>query len=465
VADPALALESDAARNACGVCAPLGATLAFAGVRGGMTLLHGSQGCATYIRRYSISHFREPLDVASSSFTEETAVFGGRRNLRQACENVVRKYRPEFVGVATTCLAETIGEDAAKAKEALADLGRGGPASAEATGAEPDSRPLIATVSTPSYAGDQREGFRRALRAIVAAACPAGDGAAAGGGAAAATRPTLAAGAPRGPVALFPTILSPADLRALKAAAEAFGLDAVLVTDYSDSLDGGPWREHRLLPEGGTPVERLALLGGTRCAIELGAGGRMDSSGAEYLRSSFGARLEALGLPIGVRATDRFLGLLSELAGREVPESLTAERERLLDAYVDAHKIVFERRVLLYGDLDLRGALVDFAREIGMVPIVAEGEGRDFEAVEAAARAAAGEGRPVDLLVGSSKGFKTAKKLGVPLVRLGFPIHDRYGGQRARCLLYGGTVELFDRIVNAIVERRQEESDVGYTYY
>ena len=54
-------------RNACVVCSPLGATLAFAGIERGMTLLHGSQGCATYIRRYAISHFREPLDVASSS--------------------------------------------------------------------------------------------------------------------------------------------------------------------------------------------------------------------------------------------------------------------------------------------------------------------------------------------------------------------------------------------------------------
>ena len=59
-----------------------------------MPLLHGSQGCATYIRRYMISHFREPLDIASSNFSEETAIFGGRENLRTALENVVRQYCP-----------------------------------------------------------------------------------------------------------------------------------------------------------------------------------------------------------------------------------------------------------------------------------------------------------------------------------------------------------------------------------
>jgi nitrogenase molybdenum-iron protein NifN len=449
----AIGAGAGATRNACVVCAPLGATLAFAGVRKGMTLLHGSQGCATYIRRYAISHFREPLDVASSSFTEETAVFGGRKNLRLAFENVLREYGPEFVGVATTCLAETIGEDAAKVRQALADLVPPGNVAADPSGGEGAVGPLVAAVSTPSYAGDHREGFRLALRAIVTAACPAS----------APRRPGEAVAS--GPIALFPTMLSPADLRLLKEAFAAFGLDAVLVSDYSETLDGGPWREERLLPEGGTPVGRLASLAGARCAIELGAGGRKESSGAGYLESAFGARSRLFGLPIGVRATDGFLALLSDLSGRMVPSVLAAERERLLDAYVDAHKIVFEKRVLLYGDLDIREALAEFARELGMVPVVAEEEGRDFAAVEEAARKSADGGRPVDILVGSSKGYKTAKKLGVPLVRLGFPVHDRYGGQRAKSLLYEGSLELFDRIVNALVERRQEECDVGYTYY
>ena len=53
--------------NACKLCTPLGATLAFKGVEGAIPFLHGSQGCATYMRRYIISHFREPMDIASSA--------------------------------------------------------------------------------------------------------------------------------------------------------------------------------------------------------------------------------------------------------------------------------------------------------------------------------------------------------------------------------------------------------------
>ena len=50
--------------NACKLCRPLGACLAFKGIEGAVPYLHGSQGCATYMRRYIISHYNEPIDIA-----------------------------------------------------------------------------------------------------------------------------------------------------------------------------------------------------------------------------------------------------------------------------------------------------------------------------------------------------------------------------------------------------------------
>ena len=66
-----------ATQNACNLCAPLGAALVFKGIANSVPLLHGSQGCSTYIRRYLISHFKEPMDIACSNFGEDTAIFGG----------------------------------------------------------------------------------------------------------------------------------------------------------------------------------------------------------------------------------------------------------------------------------------------------------------------------------------------------------------------------------------------------
>ena len=102
---------STATRNACKLCAPLGASIAFRGIEGCVPLIHGSQGCSTYIRRYVISHFREPIDIASSNFDESSAIFGGGDNLKKALDNVTRQYRPAAIGIATTCLSETIGDD------------------------------------------------------------------------------------------------------------------------------------------------------------------------------------------------------------------------------------------------------------------------------------------------------------------------------------------------------------------
>jgi hypothetical protein len=48
--------------------------------------------------------------------------------------------------------------------------------------------------------------------------------------------------------------------------------------------------------------------------------------------------------------------------------------------------------------------------------------------------------------------------LKVPLIRVGFPIHDRIGGQRVLHLGYRGAQELFDRIINALLEVKQETS-------
>ena len=64
----------------------------------------------------------------------------------------------------------------------------------------------------------------------------------------------------------------------------------------------------------------------------------------------------------------------------------------------------------------------------------------------------------------TAKAIIFRESLGVPLVRVGFPIHDRIGGQRILHVGYRGTQQLFDRIANALIEVGQEASAVGYSY-
>jgi len=440
-----------ASRNACKVCAPLGACLAFRGVEGAISFLHGSQGCSTYIRRYMISHFKEPMDIACSNFSESTTVFGGRENLRQGLENVIRQYDPKVIGIATTCLAETIGEDVAfhlrEIRKTVAD-----------------AWPEIVHVSTPSYAGTHAEGFHATIRAIV---------------------DTFAEGGPReNAINLLPGIVSPADLRYLKSIIRDFGAEPIVLSDYSDTLDGPTWSEYQRIPQGGTPLADIRRMGRAMATIEFGSTIDPSKTTGALLQERFGVPNFYMPQPIGVLQTDRFYETLAALTGRPSPAEHVNERGRLIDAYVDAHKYVFGKRAVVYGEQDLVVAVASLLMEIGIDPVlcgsgartgklrerieeldcasdleVAVIEGVDFAEMEDRAKSV-----EPDLIVGNSKGFAMSRKLGVPLVRLGFPVHDRIDGPRMLHVGYRGAQQLFDRIVNTVIETAQESNPVGYTY-
>lgn len=446
-----------ATQNACKLCAPLGASLVFKGIRGAVPLLHGSQGCSTYIRRYLISHFKEPIDIACSNFGEHTAIFGGGANIKLALDNIIAQYAPEMIGVATTCLAETIGDDVSMFISEYR----------KAHGDTP--LPPIVHVATPSYQGTHMQGFHNAVLATVKGL---------------AGHPEAETQEAR--INLFPGMLSPADLRLLKEITADFGLAATMLPDYSQTLDGGLWNEYHRIPSGGTPVEAIRAAGGARASIEMGPVlARMPETAAVFLEARFGVAAHRMGLPIGIRQTDRLMQILTAISGSPVPAKYSESRGRLLDALVDGHKYVNNTRAVVYGEADLVAGIVGFLSEIGILPVVcATGdsggllssalhqvlddkqfesiriiEGVDFVDIESVAREAA-----PDLLIGHSKGYSLSRKLDVPLVRIGFPVHDRIGGARLLHVGYEGATALFDRIANALIEQRQDGSAVGYTY-
>jgi nitrogenase molybdenum-iron protein NifN len=445
------AADFTATRNPCKMCAPFGACLAFKGIRRCVPFLHGSQGCATYIRRYLIGHFREPIDVACSNFSEATAIFGGKENLLVGFKNVARQYQPDLIGVATTCLAETIGDDVAGYVNEILAGWEGQP-------------PRVVRVSTPSYRGTHADGFHAAVLALV---------------------DTLArGGTPTGGINLLPGMVSPEDLRLLKQIGADFGLAVTILPDYSDTLDGPAWQEYQLIPDGGTTLAEIEAAGRAAATVEFASVGDAATTPGTLLDTRFGVRRYRLGMPIGVRRTDEFLHVLETLSGRPVPALYAAQRGRLIDSYVDGHKHVFERKAVVYGDEDLVVGLASFLAEIGIVPVLcASGgtsgrlreevlaaasdyadqitvlEGADFAEIEEAAA-----GMHADLLIGHSKGYRLARRMGIPLVRVGFPIHDRLGGARILHLGYAGAQVLFDRIANTLLETVQDDSPVGYGF-
>jgi nitrogenase molybdenum-iron protein NifN len=441
-------------RNACKLCAPLGASLVFRGIEGCVPLIHGSQGCATYIRRYVISHFKEPIDIASSNFSEATAIFGGADNLRIALDNLTRQYKPAAIGIASTCLSETIGDDVRSYIEQYKYK----------TANKGVEIPALIYASTPSYRGTHMDGYHEAVRATVI---------------------SLAAGGPRSRrLNIVPGFLSAADLRHIKEILDDFHFSYTMLPDYSETLDGESWSDYQKLSPGGTPVASIRSMGQSVATIQLdGSLGSLDTA-ASYLEETFGVKSVTLGVPIGIGETDRFFSTLKDISGAAVPRMYEKERGRLVDAYIDGHKVVSGKRAVIYGEADFVASMASFLDEIGIVPAlcatgastkkfketVSSGlaaghrdiiirDDADFEDMLEICRSIG-----VDIIIGNSKGYYLAKNLNIPLVRAGFPIHDRIGGQRILHVGYAGTQQLFDRIVNALIEHKQSSSAIGYSY-
>jgi nitrogenase molybdenum-iron protein NifN len=438
--------------NACKLCTPLGACLAFKGIEGAVPYLHGSQGCATYMRRYIISHYNEPIDIASSSLSEKHAVYGGGPNLKLGLTNVAAKYRPQLIGIATTCLTETIGDDVKMYLHQYAEDTKGSV-----------GLPTFVNVSTPSYSGTHMEGFHAAIREVVT---------------------QLSEGGPRGEVVnLLPGFVSSADYRLLAETMADFGLGCTLLPDLSETMDGPALLEYEKIQSGGTPIAAIKAMGRSQATIEFGP--TLAATGGTVLAEKFSVPNHRIGMPVGIRETDAFFSLLETISGRPTPEKYAKQRGRLVDAYVDGHKYIFGKRAILYGEEDLLVGMCSFLAEIGVQPVLCASGGTSGK-LKAAIASATGdtlleqpqvfegmdffeiseiaETLQPDLVVGHSKGYPLAKKLNIPLIRVGFPIHDRVGGQRILHLGYAGAQHLFDLVANAMIEKKQDDSPVGYFY-
>ncbi len=106
-------------------------------------------------------------------------------------------------------------------------------------------------------------------------------------------------------------MVSPADLRYLKEVFADFGLEATLLPDYSETLDGPQLDEYQKIPAGGTPVEKVRAMGRARASLELGRTLAESGTAAAFLESQFDVPRRKLGWPIGVLESDRFFAALS----------------------------------------------------------------------------------------------------------------------------------------------------------
>jgi len=193
--------------------------------------------------------------------------------------------------------------------------------------------------------------------------------------------------------------------------------------------------------------------------------GESLTAAAERLEARTGTPVRVFDRLTGLRAVDGFVATLMALAkAADAPAVVQRARSRCVDAMLDAHFHTGGLKAAIGADPDLlfalASALVDMGGEVVAAaatsadsPVLARVPAEEVAVAdlgELERRAAAGG---AELLITHAHGRQAADRLGLPLVRAGFPIFDRLGAQDVCRVGYRGTRAFLLEIANAVQAR------------
>jgi nitrogenase molybdenum-iron protein NifN len=405
---------------------PLGAALAFLGLKNSIPMLHGSQGCTAFGKVFFVRHFREPIPLQTTAMDQVSSVMSSDENVIEGLRVICEKNRPDVVGLPTTGLSETQGTDI---RRLVREFRQQYPQFATTA---------VVPVNTPDFSGCLESGFALALEAIIEVMVPT----------------TATAGRRKKQVnVLCASMLTPGDTEAIREWIEAFGLRAVMLPDIGDSLDGHLVdAETTPLTLGGTPKSEIAAMGESSATLVIG---RSLAKAADLLKQRTGVPDFRFDHLLGLDACDAFTMTLAEISGQPVPARIDRQRAQLQDAMVDSHFMTGFLRVGIAADPDLLLALGQFLAGVGADIVAAVATARadalsdvpaasvqigDLDDLERGASA-----HRAQLIVSNSHAVPAAERLQIPLLRAGFPQYDWVGGYARTWVGYRGARQaLFD---------------------
>ncbi|WP_341744378.1 nitrogenase iron-molybdenum cofactor biosynthesis protein NifN [Azonexus hydrophilus] len=423
--------------NPLKVSQPIGASLVFLGLNRSLPLMHGSQGCTAFGKVFFVRHFREPIPLQTTAMDQVSSIMGADENVVEALRTLSDKSKPDIIGLVTTGLSETQGTDILRTVK-------------EFRAAHPEYDGVaVVPVNTPDYVGCLESGYALAIEALIRTLVPASD---------------CAGKRPKQVNVLASGMLTPGDIEAIKDWVEAFGLRPVVVPDIGDSLDGHLVEaEYSALTIGGTPRAEIEAMGESVATLVIGPS---LFNAADILKGLTAVPDHRFAGLMGLDDCDAFTQALAEISGKPVPEKIERHRAQLQDAMVDSHFMTGFARVALAADPDLLGMQVRFLTGMGAEVVAAVSPHKheslaglpidkvivgDLEDMEKAARAAGAQ-----LVMSNSHAVDTAHRLGLPLMRAGFPQYDYVGGYARTWVGYRGTRQTLFDLANLMLGQHHE---------
>jgi len=403
---------------------PMGATLAFLGVDRCMPLMHGAQGCTSFTKVFFTRHFSEPIAIQTTAVTDVTAILdGGDYNIVESIKNITKKVTPDLIGLFTTGLTETKGDDI-RGIAAQIDF------------------PLV-HVNTPDYEG----GWALATKAMIEQL----------------VEPAATCDMNR--VVILPHVsLQAIEVEKVRQFVEAFGFAVDALPDISTSLDGHLGEKQAALSGGGITREAIRSLGSAGTVITIGAS-MLPCATALQLKNQ-GMIHRHFPHLCGLEATDAFAEFLLKLSGRTRPHPDIARwRKRLQDAMLDSHFSLGQTRFLLTGEPDQVAGQAAALGEAGgrVAAVIASGKSKQLASI-AAGQVLVGDlgdaeqlADAYDLVIGNFHCEALAHRLHKGLMLRGYPNWERIGHQLKNDVLYEGGCYLLFEAANTATEHRESD--------
>lgn len=383
--------------------------------------MHGALGCASFTKVLFTRHFNDPIAIQTTAVNDITAVIdGGEKGISEAIENITQKVTPELVGLFTTGLTETKGDDIKGACALLKE------------------KQKIVYVHTPDFEGGLESGWALSVQGIIEQLI----------------EPSVECNKDK--VLLIPNVnLSAIEVEKIKESLDLFDFEVYALPDLSDSLDGHLGVKQGALSSGGISVEAIKKLGDTGHIITVGRS--VKKCGELFKTKHTQSQHHHFDTLTGLVACDDFYKTLLTCKGwSKPPASIQRWRKRLQDTLLDTHFALGKVKVIIADEPDNAYAMAKALREVGahVEAIIAQRSEvqelftcnvsvGDFEEVEKAL--------PLyDLLITNYHGERLAHQYHKAILFRGFPNYEQVGIGLRHNVLYEGSCALLCEVANLL---------------
>ncbi len=403
---------------------PMGAALAYMGIRNCLPLMHASQGCASYTKVFYTRHFNEPIPMYNTSVSDITAVLdGGDYSILLSIENITKKnknMKPELIGLHTTGLTETKGDDV--------------------RGVGMHIEIPYCYVNTPDYEGGMQSGWALTVKALIEQH----------------TQESTQVKANK--LLLLPHVsMQPAEIEKIKECCEGFGFETYALPDLSTSLDGYLSEGQGKLGTGAISIDDIRELGS--CATVITIGESMKIASAALLKKNEEITHIHFNHLMGLEMNDKFVAELMKIRQIEPRPLVKRWRGRLQDAMLDAHFLIGSSHFVVTGEPDMCIGICELIQSVGgsIDAVIATNYTPVLEEIKADkvfvgdledARAFFEKADMVISNFHAERLLHSSKH--TALILRGFPNYEELGNQLKSDQLYEGSTHFIFEVANAL---------------